>query len=226
MTTRDLILEIAAAAIGPGGKGSPKVEAIWRDVLPPSWTDTQVKQYAATKEWCGGFALWCLRRAGIAQGIHWQDGLGFLGPAHLKQTQAPQRGDIVIKPKPFWHHAIYDFESPQDDLVHVIAGNTPTVDRQRIHKPLVVFYSIEPLLRGASDTDPAPALDHPTIWLGHASMEATGYLQSLLNRHGASLKVDERFGPKTDLALRQFQASAGLNADGICGPRTWEELER
>ena len=46
------------------------------------------------------------------------------------------------------------------------------------------------------------------------------WLQWELREAGYQLQVDGRFGPKTDLALRAFQAAHGLKADGKCGPAT------
>lgn len=39
-------------------------------------------------------------------------------------------------------------------------------------------------------------------------------------------KVDGIFGPKTQLALRDFQRNAGLICDDVCGPDTWAALHR
>lgn len=53
-------------------------------------------------------------------------------------------------------------------------------------------------------------------------------LQQLLNQRlspSPGLRVDGDFGPRTEAAVRLYQASIGLGIDGIVGPRTWAALE-
>jgi peptidoglycan LD-endopeptidase CwlK len=52
----------------------------------------------------------------------------------------------------------------------------------------------------------------------------TRLIQSLLNTHGYKLAVDGIFGSGTESALRSFQRSRGIAADGIAGPNTYEQL--
>jgi hypothetical protein len=50
-------------------------------------------------------------------------------------------------------------------------------------------------------------------------------MQILLNAYDdAGLETDGIFGPATDRAVRAYQRSRGLEADGICGERTWAQL--
>lgn len=51
---------------------------------------------------------------------------------------------------------------------------------------------------------------------------ATEALQRLLE--GAALTADGVFGQRTKKAVAAFQAASGLEPDGICGPKTWNQL--
>jgi len=65
----------------------------------------------------------------------------------------------------------------------------------------------------------------PTLRRG-ASGADVRYLQEQLNSDfGAGLSVDGDFGARTEAAVRGYQASRNLGADGIVGPRTWAALE-
>lgn len=58
------------------------------------------------------------------------------------------------------------------------------------------------------------------------SGEAVKELQNLLNKYSYKLKPDGIFGKITLGAVKDFQRTHNLTADGIVGPKTWEELRR
>ncbi len=68
----------------------------------------------------------------------------------------------------------------------------------------------------------------PTLKNGSKSEAVKGLKNALMTRSGDFHLFDrplsEDFGPKTDKAVRSFQHSAGLDADGIVGPKTWGAL--
>ena len=49
-------------------------------------------------------------------------------------------------------------------------------------------------------------------------------LQDLLRARGHAVAVDGIFGPQTDAAVKAFQTSKGLAANGSVDPTTWKAL--
>lgn len=54
--------------------------------------------------------------------------------------------------------------------------------------------------------------------------QAVRHLQTTLNNHGARLVVDGHYDDTTEAAVRAYQLSIGLVADGITGPKTQAAL--
>lgn len=80
-------------------------------------------------------------------------------------------------------------------------------------------------------TPPAPPgqelrIERPTLRLGAKNLPYVRELQALLNEAGATpeLVVDGNFWSKTEIAVKQYQSSHGLTADGVVGPITWQSL--
>ena len=70
---------------------------------------------------------------------------------------------------------------------------------------------------------PASTGAPPALRRGMEGDNVTG-LQEALRQKGVSVAIDGNFGPGTETAVRQFQLSNQLTADGIVGPSTWKAL--
>ena len=66
----------------------------------------------------------------------------------------------------------------------------------------------------------------PTLKI-YSKGEWVKVLQTLLNAKGHyGLEVDGEFGPMSYIAVNKFQATHGLERDGIVGNETWKELKK
>lgn len=67
----------------------------------------------------------------------------------------------------------------------------------------------------------------PTVSEGEKKLARNKDIQTALkNASFYSGEVDGKIGPMTRKAIREFQTSKGLTADGKVGPKTWVELEK
>jgi peptidoglycan hydrolase-like protein with peptidoglycan-binding domain len=98
------------------------------------------------------------------------------------------------------------------------------VRRFQARRGLVVDGIAGPATRRALGRRGRPRLGTRVLASGARGWDVAG-LQFLLGRHGfPSGPVDGGLGPRTDAALRRFQAWAGLAADGLAGPATLSRL--
>ena len=86
------------------------------------WEVVQPQLVKSNKAWCGGFALWALKQAGLAGDLIWHIGRGFAEVYRLPRTKNPQPGDIVYYDQPLQHHALVR-RNNGDGTIDTIDGN-------------------------------------------------------------------------------------------------------
>jgi peptidoglycan hydrolase-like protein with peptidoglycan-binding domain len=80
-------------------------------------------------------------------------------------------------------------------------------------------YSDPAAMTVAPPSRPVLGLTNP-----YTTGQAVHDLQTALVKHGAKLVVDGIFGPLTEAAVKAFQKSHLIPADGIVGSLTWSKL--
>jgi hypothetical protein len=152
-------VRVARAALSQ--VGSTNAALYWADVLP----GTAPSGYP--KDWCGAFALWSLHQAGLALGVDWIIGQGFLQNG-FPTTSDPQVGDVAYFDQ-YEHQAVVTGVSPDGSTVSLANGNgtggaVSTSVTPKSHA--AAFYSIAPWLSGATSDSGLPWMAASALVLG------------------------------------------------------------
>jgi len=100
------------------------------------------------------------------------------------------------------------------------------VRRFQARRGLVVDGIAGPRTRGALGWRGRPGLGSRVLRAGMRGWDVAALQYLLATRGFASGAFDGRLGPRSDTAVRRFQAWAGLGADGLAGPATLAALRR
>ena len=130
---------------------------------------------------------------------------------YLRSDAYLRRGDILVNSKSHTAMALENgakaYAEDEDEAAPVAPSQPANADSSPQRGEPITMQTALPLLKQ-----------------GHIG-GAVGAMQTLLTDRGYSTGgVDSEFGPMTDKALRAFQNSKGLEADGECGARTWAAL--
>jgi hypothetical protein len=117
------------------------------------WAMVQPTMKGTGAAWCGGFALWALKQAGLVPEMDWTQGKGFIFKgnrgAPLPVTKNPQPGDIAYFDN-LQHHAIVRSFDPLTGALETVDGNQSPGERVALRtrniKEAAAIFSIAPLL--------------------------------------------------------------------------------
>ena len=176
---------------------------------------------------CEGFLRWLLEQIGVP----------FYGDGATTQWQTSSnwvaKGEIGTLPRDLvccvykWRtdrmsHAGMSIGDGNGGVIHcstiVQLGNAFTDSSPWTHWGIPAgLYSTEELKKAGLDVSESKNV--PILRKGNKG-PAVKALQNLLNQWGANLNVDGIFGAKTEAAVKDFQSTHKLTADGVVGPKT------
>lgn len=170
---------------------------------------------------CRGFVNWLFDKVGIT--IKGQ------GSTSQWNTDAnwESKGNIADMPKDKIC-CVFTGDSKTKEHVGVYLGDGSTIECSsgvQEFKPMKSkwkYFAVPNGLYGGSVT-PVKPVSYPTLRYG-AKGDDVKVMQQMLADLGSSLAIDGIFGNGTRSAVVAFQKKNGLEADGVCGPKTWGKL--
>lgn len=133
---------------------------------------------------------------------------------------AAQPGTALQIACEYWRERGLNAFADQDDIVTItrrINGGLNGLDDRRL------YLARAKLALGMTISAASIGSAAPTLRIGDRGDQVVS-LQSMLKGKGFAIGIDGAFGAATEAAVKQFQTSHGLEADGIVGPQTWNAL--
>ncbi|NTW51005.1 MAG: DUF4157 domain-containing protein [Chlorobiaceae bacterium] len=197
---------------GEGGKelryGSDVLLEIFKLSAPGVWSDDVIKYLGpGLPSWCGIFATYCIKKAGINIG-DWQMGKGVSAYGTLKQTATPQPGDIGYIDQPFQHHCIVS--KVDGEMIESIDGNSglfsEIIENKRPRKAFTGFFT-------ALQNAPAPEVQRREKEDG--GREAQGDIESdLRSSRGQGTPMDDRTRGEMENGFGRDFSDVRVHTDG------------
>lgn len=123
----------------------------------------------------------------------------------------------------FWQQRDINRFCDADDVLsvtHRVNGGTMGLDVRRAY-----LTKAKALAAGLASRSAEPPGGGLAVLHRGSEGSAVALLQQRLSALGYPVALDGDFGPATELAVRHFQAAAGLDADGVAGAQTWAALD-
>lgn len=160
--------------------------------------------------------------SGTAMDLNWSDHPFRVSYAGFDQAKIARMRELLA----FYEGCIFwgqDWTSPKDPMhVQLNGGTYGTGKLEDFARRKIRADGFSTFNRGGT---PAPAPSAYWAEEGHSGEHVKRLQQFLNTEYGMGLAVDGDFGPKTKDAVKAFQSSVGVDADGIVGPVTLAKLK-
>jgi uncharacterized protein (TIGR02594 family) len=210
----------------PGDADNPKIIGM-AEYIAQAFPEQQsyCDQYTNDSiAWCGLCAAYCMAVCGIRGPFgatdtdKWMWALSWSDDPNYMELDEPKLGCVVVLEREGGGHVTL-YESTSGSNYMCRGGNQSdavNLAPQAISNVVGLYW---PVSEPVPVPPPSPGEDHPELSIGSQGPWVV-YMQSL-----TPIIADGDFGGDTDSALRFFQQTHGLEADGVCGPMTWDALE-
>lgn len=213
----------------PGSGDNPKILAMANYIARkfPDMADYCALYTHDETAWCGLTAAFCMAAAGIRPpfgptdtdkwmwALSWKDWMYSGG----KILGTPVQGCVVVKEREGGGHVTLFEELDDDGWYRCRGGNQSDMVNVSSYDPDDVVALVWPVAGG--EVPQIPVGDRPTLERGDDGPDVVD-LQSMIPRFTG--EIDGDFGPTTEENVTRYQASRGLEVDGVVGEQTWQAL--
>jgi len=211
----------------PGEASNPKIMAM-NDTIAQTYPE--MASYCAgytddSVPWCGLTVAYCMTMAGIRPVFgptdtdRWMWAQAWAAdPENFKPVGRPVAGSIVVMTRSGGGHVTLFEELDGNGNWRCRGGNQSDAVNVQSYDPDTVIAVVWP---ADVPVPQIPVADRPMLEQGDEGPDVTD-MQSMIP--GFSGEIDGDFGPITKDNVLAYQASRGLEVDGICGQETWGAL--
>lgn len=165
---------------------------------------------------------------GQVMGSHWK-ALGYESPdALVAEARSSIAGQVRLMLRFIESNGLSGFLAKRDWASFARRYNGPAYRKNAYDTRMAAAYARHKNRRLLGGRIANVRRSAPVGWLWRGAknnIEAVRELQNMLTSSGFATPADGDFGLATERALKHFQQSAGLNDDGIYGPKTKAALE-
>jgi len=213
----------------PGDADNPRILAMTKYIArkyPDMQSYCDLYQHDETA-WCGLTAAFCMAVADIrppwgpTDTDKWMWALSWKPWMHGggQLIGAPVQGCVVVKEREGGGHVTLFEELDDDGWYRCRGGNQSDQVNVQSYNPAEVVGLIWPTAAG--DVPQIPVEDRPMLERGDSGPDVVDLQRMIPNFTDT---IDGDFGPATEQNVLRYQASRGLEVDGIAGQETWTAL--